>query len=254
MLKKNLQNPIVLFLIFSLMLNYSCRTIKSLNTNNLEISKKEAIQILDESNLTFDYLKITADIIFTNENLDMSGNIDLRIKNNEYIWIVVKKLGFEVSRVLIRPDSVFVLDRINRIKYLESYSFLENYAGISIPFYNLQQLLAGNNLKMANDFAIFKQENNTVLIKSQIDKINFTYTINNLKSIIFVEIFDFNSNKLEVSNSEFKNYQNIKIPYQRHYSFFEKNINQGNVEMNIDEISTLKHNIKFEIPSDYEKN
>jgi hypothetical protein len=254
MLKTHLQNPLFLLLFMTLMFFYSCGTIKSLNTNDFEISKKEAVQIVDESNLNFDYLKITADINFSNENLDMNGNIDLRIKNNEYIWIAVKKLGFEVSRVLIRPDSVFVLDRINRVKYVESYSFLENYIGMSIPFSDFQQLLSGNNLKMGNDFDIIRRENNNVLIKSGNDKINFTYTINNLKSIIIAELFDNKSNKLEVSNSEFKDFQDKKIPYQRHYSFFEKNINQGNVDMNIDEISTEKHNIKFEIPSDYEKN
>ncbi len=254
MLKTHLQNPLLLLLLFTLMLFYSCGTIKSLNTYNFEISKKEAIQIVNESNLNFDYLKMTADIIFSNENLNMSGNIDLRMKNNEYIWIAVKKLGFEVSRVLIRPDSVFVLDRINRTKYVESYSFLENYIGMNIPFSDFQQLLSGNNLKMENDFDIIRQENNTVQIKSGNENINYTYTINNLKSIIFAELFDNKSNKLEVSNSEFKDFQDKKIPYQRHYSFFEKNINQGNVQMNIDEISTEKHNIKFEIPSDYEKN
>jgi hypothetical protein len=254
MRKTILQNPSLLLLILTLQLTYSCGTIKSLNNNNFEISKKDAIHIVDESNINFDFLKMTADINFKNENLDISGNIDLRMKSNDYIWIVVKKLGFEVSRVLIRPDSVFVLDRINRVKYLESYSFLENYVGMSIPFSDFQQLLSGNNLKMEKDFDIIRQENNTVLIKSGNDRINFTYTINNFKSIIYAEIFDKNNNKLEMNNSEFKNFQDKKIPYQRNYSLFEKNINQGNVELNIEEISTEKHNIKFEIPSDYEKN
>lgn len=254
MLKTHLQNPFLLLLFLTLMLFYSCGTIKSLNNNNFEISKKEVIKIVDETNINFDYLKMTADINFSNENFDISGNIDLRIKNNEYIWIVIKKLGFEVSRVLIRPDSVFVLDRINRVKYLESYSFLENYIGMSILFSDFQQLLSGNNLKIEKDFDIFPQENNTVLIKSGNDRIKFSYTINNSKSIIFAELFDNKFNKLIVNNSEFKNFQDKKIPYQRNYSLFEKNINQGNVEMNIEEISTEKHNIKFEIPSDYEKN
>lgn len=44
----------------------------------------------------------------------LSGRINVRILHDSIIWVQVQKLGFEVGRMLIRPDSAFFINRFER--------------------------------------------------------------------------------------------------------------------------------------------
>lgn len=88
-----------------------------------------------------------------NAKLKMKGTMNgstrsfsttLRWKKGEKIWMSMSILGIEGVRVLIRKDSIFILDKINKKYWAEPYSYLEKKAGLSIPFSDLENLFLGN--------------------------------------------------------------------------------------------------------------
>ena len=44
----------------------------------------------------------------------LSGRINVRILHDSIIWVQIQKLGFEVGRMLITPDSAFFINRFER--------------------------------------------------------------------------------------------------------------------------------------------
>lgn len=46
--------------------------------------------------------------------LNMQVNIQWHTISGQYLWLSVSKLGFETHRVMLRPDSVFIMDRLTR--------------------------------------------------------------------------------------------------------------------------------------------
>ena len=110
-----------------------CTTIKNTSDSNPVILK----DVKDASAL-FNLVEAT-DLPFTWFGAEGTGTIDwdgerysakmiVRIERNKIIWAQIQKLGFEIGRMLIRPDSAFFINRIERT--YASYStpqFFEKY-------------------------------------------------------------------------------------------------------------------------------
>jgi hypothetical protein len=77
------------------------------------------------------------------EGLSMSFTANVRIKRDSAIWMSLSKLGFEGFRVLIRPDSVFVISRLERLYIAEDIEAFARKYDINADFSTLQGLFTG---------------------------------------------------------------------------------------------------------------
>ena len=100
----------------------SCRTTKKVVESpsaSVKLKGEEVIQIFDSvksREFDFNYLSAKAEVSYTDKSGETSSfDINLRICRDSAIWIsITPLLGIEVARVLIRHDSVIVLDRIHK--------------------------------------------------------------------------------------------------------------------------------------------
>lgn len=73
------------------------------------------------------------------------ATLNIRIKKNEHIWIsATAMLGIEAARVLIRPDSVFVVNRLHGEYISESMEYMKKLVHPDIDYALLEDLLIGN--------------------------------------------------------------------------------------------------------------
>lgn len=83
-------------------------------------------------------------------NLNLNGkaydvSLNIRIKHEEGIWISVTAGGLiEVARVLITPDSLKVMDRVNNQYLKKPFAFIHDYASEKVDYQTLEALLVGN--------------------------------------------------------------------------------------------------------------
>ena len=90
-------------------------------------------------------------------------NAALRIKKDSVIWISINAvLGIEAFRVMITPDSVKVLNKLDRVVQLRSVSYLQEVTRIPLTFYDLQNLLIGNPLFLDSSFVSYKKDEASV--------------------------------------------------------------------------------------------
>ena len=59
------------------------------------------------------------------------------------IWINIKKFGFEAARVLITPDSIYMLNRLEKTVLVQSLPDLQRQYNLPAGFEMLQQTLTG---------------------------------------------------------------------------------------------------------------
>ena len=58
----------------------------------------------------------------------LSAKINVRILHDKIIWVQIQKLGFEIGRMLITPDSAFFINRFERsYAVYRTEEFLEEY-------------------------------------------------------------------------------------------------------------------------------
>ncbi len=92
-------------------------------------------------------------------------NANLRMKKDSVLWISVNALlGFEAFRVLITPDSVKVLNKMDKVLQLRSVSYLQEIARLPFGFGEVQDLIMGNPIYFDDRMVSYKKEGGTISI------------------------------------------------------------------------------------------
>lgn len=142
------------FLIVMLLFTVACKTKKPLVKEDVKpkettasVNAKERVinQVVNAKN-TAPYLYFNAEADYKDEKMSQSLNIELQAKENEYVWLNVKVLFVNVARILIQPDSIRILDLLNRRYISASYNYLNNYTNVPLGYTQLQNMVFGNAL------------------------------------------------------------------------------------------------------------
>lgn len=92
--------------------------------------------------------KAKAQIAVNNERYD--ANVSIRVDNGKKIWISITAfLGIEVARVLITPDRIAVVNRLEKTVLDQPYVFLQKLIGAPLSYGELQSILLGNSTVLA---------------------------------------------------------------------------------------------------------
>ncbi|GGK75342.1 DUF4292 domain-containing protein [Rufibacter glacialis] len=105
-----------------------------------------------------DYTYFSAKGKVQSENSGLSANITLRMKKDEVIWASVQKLGFEVARLKITPDSVYMVNKVQNETLIGSFALLAKRYNVDVDFKTLQELLIGNYVPGDAQQEKFKQD------------------------------------------------------------------------------------------------
>lgn len=88
-------------------------------------------------------------------------NAYLRLKKDSALWISVNvALGIEGFRILITPDSVKVLNKIDRIVQLRSVAALQEMTQLPFTFTELQNVIIGNPVFLDSNLVSYKSAEN----------------------------------------------------------------------------------------------
>jgi hypothetical protein len=155
----------------------SCRSTKKIQT---AISKKDTTQIVRVDNAKFDssgfirqvYSNILRNHIDYNTfsakvKVDYRGgdgknydfNAFLRMRKDSVIWVSINAaLGIEAFRILITPDSVKVLNKLDKVAQLRTMSYLKEITQLPFDFYSLQELIIGNPVFLDSNIVSFRKD------------------------------------------------------------------------------------------------
>lgn len=93
----------------------------------------------------------------------------IRMLHDRAIWIsVAPVMGIEISRVIVTPDSVRFLNRLDATYFTGDIRFLNQLIGSNMDFYMLQAVLLGN------DFSHFNHQSIELLNDREMLRLNFS--------------------------------------------------------------------------------
>lgn len=138
------------FFVVFLLFFQNCKTSKLLpNTTSSKVKFDQSVfQHIDTSLLNFKYLASKINVKASLNGKQQNFNANMRWKKNEIIWLSFSIFGFEGVRVSITPDSLKIIDRLNRQYYEEPFSYINEKAGFNITFNELENILVGKTIKM----------------------------------------------------------------------------------------------------------
>lgn len=150
----------LLLLVFVSGSTVSCKMRKR-NTESISIERNTSESLsmqVEKANWNQEYLSFKTRASYKDGSNEQSFNLHLKMKKDSIIWVSITALGIEAGRALLYPDSVLVIDRLNRKYFVYDYSYLEKIAKINVSFNQLQNILFGNPLFPVQQYRMAEME------------------------------------------------------------------------------------------------
>ena len=114
-----------------------------------KVAKKEMdadflLKQLARQKLQPEWFSARANIDYDDGSQSFSATATTRMRRDSLLWLSIKKLGFELARVQVTRDSVYVLDRINNEYAIEGLEYLSESFGLPASLIQLQDVILGN--------------------------------------------------------------------------------------------------------------
>lgn len=176
-------------IVFLILLLFGCRSSKTLQT---VITKKDTVVTLlihptesDSARVvheTFDRINSNTIDFHTfsskikvqykdSRQRNYDFNAFVRIQKDSIIWISINaSFGIEAFRVLITPDSVKILDKLDKNVQYRSVEYIRNIIQLPIDFYTLQNLIVGNPVYLdCTRVLMYKEKEQTISLSTMGD-------------------------------------------------------------------------------------
>lgn len=249
----------VSMIILLAMLVWGCSASKNLTTESKvkERSATHVLSTLSKSRLEADYLNAKAKIKFDNGATRVSFNANIRIQRDSMIWMNASVLGYEAARLLFRPDSIFVINRLEKSYIKDKYESLESMFDVPVSFQQLQDLLYGNALidereptdvHLAEEKYRISQVQEPYRISHQVDARSY--------EIDRIQVQDVRSSQqLEATLESYEQVVDLgNFSYIRQYIINKDNVQLANIQINYTNVDSDKtKKAPFEIPANYSR-
>ncbi len=222
-----------------------------------EFSKKYGVEQFD-----FTFLSTKSHLSFQNEKQELGSNIDMRLAKDSLIWLSARPaFGIEAARMLIRTDSAFLVNRLEKSYVALDIISLSKQVNFDGDFKTLQALFLGNVPPLDQSVTPKKQDNFFVL--NQIYDLfqSNIYVSRENKKLAKMSVTENNgSNSLFIDYSDFQKLDKQKIPFKvsavaNFFNQKEDKTDQTKIEIKHKRIKFEDSNLSFpfSIPSNYKK-
>ncbi len=182
----------------------------------------------------------------------------VRILKDSLIWIsgYATVFNIEAFRVLIKKDSVFVLDKINKEVKLRSMDYLQEVTEIPFDLNTLQNLFVGNPVFLEDSVISYKETESKILLATLGQYFKHLLTINkDDRLLVHSKLDDVNlarNRTADITYGEYENNNGVPFSTYREITVSEKN--KLDIHPNFKQYEFNKDlPVTFNIPANYKR-
>lgn len=233
-----MQKTVVILVVLLLITNCSVSRLKTkersaaydYETGSLEVNRLDEYNL---TNLSFYIQKAEIEVISRGDKESLLASVKYRFPDS-YLISLRTRTGIEAARVLIRSDSVFINDRINRTLYYGSRKAVIRKYGLNddvLPVFFGDYVASG-----AKVAPVYKCNNGVATIETVTDGIRAVYNID-CKSKRAVSVSVFRENGKDPVSFTFEDHNSIgnvsfgnKVTIENIYGYERVNIEYSKIE------------------------
>ncbi len=139
------------------------------------------------------------------------ATVYLRMQKDSLIWLsLTGALGIEGFRVMITPDSVKIMNKLQKIIQYRPINYLKELTEVPVDFANLQDILIGNPVYLDSNIVSYTEssDNLLILMAGHVFKNLLTLDKNNLR-LLHSKLDDVNPLKNRTADITFDDYNKI---------------------------------------------
>jgi hypothetical protein len=187
---------------------------------------------------------------------DYEFNAFIRLQKDKKIWISINALlGIEAFRVLITPDSVKVLYKLDKVYQLRSVSYLQEITHLPFDFNTLQSILLGNPIYLDSNILYYRKDIQGISILSVGPVFRNYLTLNtdlSIKHSILDDVDPMQARSCDITYGQYEKVDTVNFSTYRKISVAEKG--RLDVELIFNKYSFNDNlEFKFSIPKNYKR-
>ncbi len=178
-------------------------------------SAKKTVKKVEVEEVDFEYFETRTKIRYKEDRQKINGNAQIRIKKDSLIWLSLSpSLGIEVTRSIITPDTIIVINRMEKEYYTFNFKQLSDYFSFQIDFDLLQSMLLANlpiavgpddKISEIPGYTKLNQKKGLLMVDSYINTEN-----KKLETVIIKELYS--QNQMSLKYSDFTKLRNTLFP------------------------------------------
>lgn len=151
-------------------------------------SAKLKADILDKVNhKRIDFTSFSAKVKIDYESKDQNdgGTAHIRLQKDKVLWMsLTGLLGVEGYRMLVTPDSVTLMNKLDKTVQYRSIEYLQELTDIPFDFATLQDLIVGNPIFTGDNIVSYKESGNQLLVLLVGDLFKHLLTLDNSNYVL----------------------------------------------------------------------
>lgn len=140
----------------------STRTVQvtpDLKTPELSDLKQILVKLEGQKIQDYSTFKAKLKLEYTGPDNSASAAASIRLKKDSVIWVsLTGPFAIEGYRIMIRPDSLILMNKLKHVVMRRSISYLEEIAKLPISFEDLQNIIIGNPLLTKDSLVSYRHE------------------------------------------------------------------------------------------------
>ena len=125
------------------------------------------LKSLDQNKIDFKTFSAKVKVQYEDRNGKQPDfNALIRLQKDSILWISVSAtfLSIEAFRVLITPDTIIILNKLDRVVERHSFKYIENIANIPLSFSTLQDIIIGNPIFIGDSIVAYRKTENHIIL------------------------------------------------------------------------------------------
>ncbi len=246
-----------LLLLLALLTAASCKNLRRAQGDSLKPrSEKVLTKKLLENSVNAEWLGAKAKITYDDEYSGETFSANIRLRKDSLIWMSFKKFSIEGARVLLTPDSIFVIDRINNQYLAKPFEYAQKEYSLPFGFQGLQAMLLGNPVFFSKE-TVAGVDSTQYTLAQKTESLNATYWLSSPEMLLRHFLVDDFRNKrsMDVFSSDYRQLDDKQqFSYLRTFNLQSPDLGKMKVQVEFSKIEiNSPQEMKFVIPEHYEK-
>jgi hypothetical protein len=242
------------FLLLLVVFISGCLFPRKTNNNEMPTENRDLVQKLAAPQFDFEWLSLKGKVSFETASSSNSSTVNIRCRKDSAIWLSFTMLGIEGLRVMITPDSVKLINRLQQQYLDEPFSYINKLVPYAVEFSALQDLIAGNAIFFdADNAAVKNQPDGRALVTSSVQDVETEIELDKDRRISKMHFS--NSGLKQEATAIFEDYERV----EDQWFAFERTIlvqaaENANLWLRIDKINLNEPlEFPFSISAKYER-
>jgi hypothetical protein len=219
---------------------------------------RQTYEAIDKNRIDFNTFSAKIKVDFEDKDGKKNDfNAFIRLKKDSILWISINAvLGIEAFRAVITPDSVKILNKLDKVAQFRSVEYLQEVAKVPFTFIELQNIIIGNPVYLDSNIVSYKKDGPLVSLISIGNVFKHFLTVlqddHSLQNSKLDDIDVTRARTCQVIYGDYEKKNNIRFSTFRKITVSEKN--KLDIELKYKQYDfNVELSYPFSVPKNYKK-